>query len=289
MSRRLKAYLALFVMSVIWGAALPLVKPALNFISPFQFLYLRFLLATPFLLPVLFHYWRRIKIKSGLILKIIGLEFFGTAINLPLLYYGLQLTSATEASLIGATGPIFVILGGILFLHEKQTRQEWLGLLFCFLGTLILVFKPSANFSLIGNLLIIGYNLIYVIYVLLAKVWYKKVPKIFISSLSYPIALISLFLILIFTGQSVSVASLSIPSVLLATVYMAIPGSIIAWTLFLYGQNLIEVSEASLFTYLQGIIALPVAWYFLNELPTPTMFFAIILIAGGVFWAEKRV
>ena len=56
MSSRAKAYLALSVMAVIWGIALPLVKPALNFVTPYQFLYFRYLIAAPLLLPVLFGY-----------------------------------------------------------------------------------------------------------------------------------------------------------------------------------------------------------------------------------------
>lgn len=296
MRSRTKAYLALLTMAVLWGAALPIVKPSLSFISPLQFLYLRYLIAAPLLLPVLIFYLLKIKPTAATLLKIIALEFLGTAINLPLLYRGLQLTSATEASLIGATGPVFTVLGGIIFLHERETKREWRGLLLSFLGTLILIFEPfltgrnhAVGFSVLGNSLVLAYNLVYVIYVLLAKVYYKKIPKILVSSLSYPVALISFWLILVFTGQSFNPGLLAIPAVATASIYMAVFGSIVAWTLFLYGQNLIEASEASLFTYLQGVVAIPVAWVFLGEIPTFPMIIAIILIAWGVILAEKRV
>lgn len=289
MSSRAKAYLALLIMAVIWGAALPIVKPSLNFISPFQFLYLRYLLATPLLLPVLIYYLIKIKPSWKTILTIAALEFLGTAVNLPLLYFGLKLTSSIEASLIGAAGPVFIVLGGIIFLHERETKREWRGLTLSFLGTLTLIVEPlltgrnhGLGFSLLGNGLVLSYNLIYVIYVLLAKVHYKKIPKILVSSLSYPIALLSFWILLLISGLSPDPGLLKIPAVALAAGYMAIFGSIIAWTLFLYGQNLIEASEASLFTYLQGVVAIPVAWLFLGETPTWPMGLAIILIAYGI-------
>lgn len=295
MSSRAKAYIALFIMSVIWGIALPLVKPSLNFVSPYQFLYFRYLIAAPLLLPVFIVYAFKLKLSFKIYLKIIALEILGTPIALPILYQGLKLTTGLEASLLGATGPIFTVLGGIIFLNERETKREWRGLLLSFLGTIILVFEPLitgrnhiVGFSLLGNLLILFHNLFNTAYLLMAKKFYRKLPKIFVTSISYPVALISLGSILIFTGQSTSLQLLSIPSVALASGYMAIFGSIIALTLLLYGQNLIEASEASLFTYLQGIIAIPAAWIFLNEIPTWPMFFSMVIIAGGVYLAESR-
>lgn len=296
MSSRAKAYLALTIMAVIWGAALPIVKPSLNFVSPFQFLYFRYLIAAPLLLPVLIYYLFKLKPSLKTLLIIVILEFLGTAVNLPILYYGLKLTSSIEASLIGAAGPVFTVLGGIIFLHERETKREWRGLSLSFLGTLLLVIEPLLTgrnygvvFSLLGNGLVLTYNLIYVVYVLLAKVHYKKIPKILVSALSYPVALLSFWLLLTATGLSTSPTLLAIPPVALAAGYMALFGSIIAWTLFLYGQNLIEASEASLFTYLQGVVAIPVAWLFLGEIPTWPMIMAIFVIAWGVIFAEKRV
>jgi len=51
---------------------------------------------------------------------------------------------------------------------------------------------------------------------------------------------------------------------------------------------LIEASEASLFTYLQGVVAIPVAWLFLAEIPTWPMIIAIFIISFGVYLAEYR-
>jgi len=296
MSSRTKAYLALLAVALIWGMALPLVKPSLNFVSPFQFLYFRYLIAAPLLLPVLIGYAFKLKLTLKTYCQIIALEILGTPIALPLLYQGLKLTSGLEASLLGATGPIFTVVGGIIFFNERETKREWRGLLLSFLGTLILVLEPlitgknsGVGFSLLGNLLILGHNLLNTAYLLMAKKLYRQLPKLFVTGLSYPVALASLWLILTLTHQSTAISLLSIPAVALASGYMAILGSIVALALLLYGQNLIEVSEASLFAYLQGIIAIPTAWLILNEAPTWPMAAGIILITAGVIFAEKRV
>ncbi len=294
MSNRLKAYLALLGTALVWGAALPIVKPALNYISPTQFLYFRYLIAAPLLLPFLLKFFFKFKPSLHTVLNIFFVEsysFFG----LILLYRGLQLATALEASLIGATGPIFIVLGGILLLHEKEEKFEWTGLIISFIGTLILVLEPlltgknhSTSFSFTGNLMIIGYNLLNVFSVIYQKKLYKHIPKIYVSSLSYPIGLCIFFLILTLTGSSTSVSLLTIPSVILASGYMAIFGSIIGFTLFIYGQNLIEASEASLFTYLQGIIAIPFAYLMLKESVTWPQIIAVLIVSLGVYLAEQR-
>jgi drug/metabolite transporter (DMT)-like permease len=296
MSSRAKAYLALTTVAIIWGVALPLVKPSLEYVSPWQFLYFRYLIAAPLLLPVLLAYAWRLKLPLKTYLQITALEILGAPVALSLLYWGLKLTSGLEASLLGATGPIFTVLGGIIFLNERETKREWRGLTISFLGTILLVIEPlftgknhSVGFSLAGNWLILVHNLLNTAYLLLAKKCYQNLPKLFISSLSYPVALTCLWLGLVVTHQSTGLAALTIPAVALAAGYMALLGSIAALTLLLYGQSLIEVSEASIFTYLNGIVAIPAAWLLLNETPSWPMGLAILLIAAGVILAEKRV
>ena len=293
---RKRAYLALLINSIIWGAALPIVKPSFEYISPTQFLYLRYLIAAPLLLPFLVWFLIKLKLSLKKLVQIVLLEILGTPLALIILYQGLKQTSAIEASLIGATGPLFTIIGGIIFLKEKQEKHEWFGLLFSLIGTLILVFEPlltgrnhQASFSITGNLMVISYNLLWTSYLLIAKKLYRKIPKIFISSISYLVALIIFTLFLAIKGTVTPLSLLAIPSIAVATIYMAIFGSIIAFTLYIYGQNLIEASEASLFTYLHGIIAVPFSIFLLKESVTWPMILAIILISIGVFIGEYRL
>lgn len=293
--KRKLAYAALTITAIIWGAALPIVKPSLQYISATQFLYFRYLLATPLLIPVLIRSYLNIRPKGILLLKILALEIFGTPLSLLVLYEGLSKTSALEASLIATTGPIFVTIGGIIFLKEKEESREWIGLTLSLIGTLILVLEPIINgnnhvvtFSISGNLLVILYNLMWAIYLIIAKKLYKNLPKIFISSITYPIALLFFTILLRLTDNPTPLTLLQIPEVIFAALYMSTLGSVIAFTLYMYGQNLIEASEASLFSYLNGIIAIPIAFLLLHEVPTSLMFTAMILIAAGVFIAEYR-
>ena len=145
-----------------------------------------------------------------------------------------------EASLISSTAPIFVIIAGIIFLREKQEKHEWLGLALAIVGTLLIALKsPLNHFSPLGNLLVLSQNLIWAGYLILAKRYYHHLNKFFITSLSFWVGLASFFVLSRFTTPGPILADLSQPLVLLAALYMAVPGSILALTLYLYGQNLI--------------------------------------------------
>lgn len=301
-SRKL-AYIALLVNAVIWGAALPVVKPALNHVTPYQYLFYRYLLAVPFSIPPLVFLFKKYKPSLRSLFTILGLELIALTGALSFLYEGLKRTTSIEATLIANTAPIFIIIGGVLFLKEKEERHELIGLILAIAGMIILTFEPLISgrnslqsFSLTGNLLVLGHNSLWATYLLLAKKYYKNIPKLLIGFISLWIGLASFFLLTLLTDPQPSFAifiqsninNLALPSVFFASIYMAIFGSIVANTAYIYGNNLIEASEASLFFYLQPIIAIPLATLWLNESINFIIILALILATSGVIIAERR-
>ncbi|MFH1244437.1 MAG: DMT family transporter [bacterium] len=294
-TKRRLAYTALLLNCLIWGLALPIVKPALSHLTPIQFLYFRYLLAAPLSL-ILLPFIRLPKISLATLGKITLLEFIGTPILLAILYTGLAKTTGLEASLLGATSPLFTILGGIWFLKEHQTRREWQGLALAMIGTLLLTLEPLflgqtlTISSLSGNFLIILQNLIWAGYLIVAKRLYRSLPKLFVTAFSYWLGLFCFAGYLLTTRSLPPLSTLWLYDfqLLFPVLYMAILGSIVALALYLYGQDKIEASEASIFTYLQGVIAIPAAFFLLGEKPTLLTLLAIIIISYGVLRAELR-
>lgn len=299
---RRTAILLMLVNTVAWGAALPVVKPAFEFISPFEFLLGRFLVATIVSLPILFFYIRSVSQQQWKqwLPRILALEILGTIGSLALLYVGLARTSAIEASLITSTVPIFVTIGGIWWLKEREEPREWIGLSLAFVGAGILAIEPlltgrngSAEFSFTGNLLVLGQNVAIAVYYLLAKRWYHQIPKFLVTTVSFSVGTVGFFVLsLLEKNWSVAALVSSIqlnwtePSAMIAIGYMAVFGSIIGLTAYIKGQSGIEASEASLYTYLQPLVYIPLSIVLLRETTTPPMWVAVVIIALGVLIAE---
>ncbi len=292
---RRNAYLALLYNALVWGAAFPIIKPALDIISPTQYLYLRFLLAGILSLPLFIWWYHKTKPTIKKLSLYLVMELVGSVLPLLILYEGLSRTAALDASLIGATGPIFVVLGGVIFLRERQEKREWQGLALSLLGSLILVAEPlilgthaDTASSSFGNILILLYNIVWAVYAVLAKKIYKTHPPLYFGAITYLATALVYGLMMSYQGISISLSSLSIPAVAFPVLYMATLGSIVANICYLYAASKIEVSEANLFTYLNGVVAIPAAYLLLGEQPSWLTVLAVLVIAYGVIRAETR-
>ena len=301
-SSRSSAYIFLLGNTLLWGLAFPFIKLAFNQgLDPNIFLLGRYTLALLFSFPIIITILiTQPKIKQQItlknVLKIVSLEFLGTFITLFLLYQGLSRTSAIEASLISITWPLFVTLGGIFILKEKEQKHELAGLIITIIGTLILIIKPlltaKINGDFTGNLFILGQNVCIATYYLLTKKHYKGLNKWLTTHLSFWVGFIA-FLTLIFITQGspfhtliTTLSSFSWSS--FAIFYMAFFGSIIGLTFYLLGQERIEASEASLFTYLQPVFAIPLSFFLLHEGISWIEFIALAVVIIGVYIAQKR-
>ena len=133
---RLRAYVYLVVVAAVWGIAGPVIKFTLPNLPPFIFLTYRFLISTIVFLPVVL--LKKAKAppekKDFIILTLIAL--LGSSINLGFLFYGYNYTTVLDASILSATTPVFVVIASALFLKERVTKKEKIGILIVFLGTL---------------------------------------------------------------------------------------------------------------------------------------------------------
>lgn len=286
-SKRSKAYALLLLNTILWGFSPPIIKQALNFITPSQLLLGRYVLASLIFLPIFFYFKKRLILDT----KYLLLALLGTPLTLIPLYEGIKLTTSIEAAILTATTPILVILGGYLFLKEKVSTSEKLGVAVALAGTLLLAFEPLLSdgsgfqFSLLGNFLILASNLIWVAFLLLIK--RLKIDASQISLISYLVSIPVFALLIFFESGSLDTKYLILnTSATFGIIYMAIFGSIIAFWAYTKGQEYIEAGEASVFTYLQPVFTFPLAFFWLGETISRIGLLACLLIAAGVYFSE---
>jgi drug/metabolite transporter (DMT)-like permease len=295
--KRLSAYLLLTFTAIIWGIAGPVIKGTLAYLPPFTFLFWRFLIASLILLPLLI--WRAQKENETLktLLPIIPLGFLGVPLCLTLIYLGFERTTALDGTIIAALAPIFIVISGVLFLKEKVTRLETIGLLIAITGTTIIIIQPLieggalASKNIMGNLFIMVQNLVWTAYVILSKKEFRKHSPLIITAVSFITGLLVIFPFALLENDSqiFDFSSLIFNSnVFWGVLYMAFFSSVVAYFTFESGLKLIEASEATIFSYLQPIFAAPVAILWLGEKVTSTFLLGAIIITLGVFLTEFR-
>lgn len=294
MSSRLTAYLLLFATSAIWGFAGPILKYSFAYISPFEFLFWRFLLACLVTLPIMVWYYKKYPLKSHDFVRLAILGFLCTTLNLSLLLWGLSKTSVIEATLIGSLTPLLVVLASSVYLQEKLTKKMQFGLVLAIAGSILAVFQPllgQGTFfnSFTGNVLIFLGGLAWVGFVLLSKKWEHADLKPFhIVSFSFFIGLVSFFIITVYTqGPDISLAQVP-PQVWLPLIYMAVFSSLVAYTAYEIALSKINVSQADMFGYLSAVWAIPLAIVWLKEEFSLISLVSMALIIAGITLAEYR-
>jgi len=294
---RIRAYIYLLIVVVIWGIAPSVIKFALGELPPFLFLTYRFFITTVVLLPFFL-----IAKNKGLNLKTLPLIFvvslLGSTINLGLLFYGTNLTTSLDSSLITATAPIFVALTGVWFLHEHVTKREKLGIIITIVGTVIIAFQSffemggAAVHSVLGNTIIFISNIAFTAYLLTSKEALRKgVSPFAITFMMFFVGFFATLPLALSEGGSANLVAKVMHisfSAQLSVVFMALFSGALAYVLYQKAQKSIEASEAAVFTYLTPLVTAPFGVLWLHEKLTTPYIIGSIVIAVGVFLAEYK-
>lgn len=141
MKNRAPLYAALVATTMVWGGSFVAIKQALRFLTPLQLVWMRF--APSALLFAMLLAWReretvrrllRCEWRSLCLMGLFSVITYHLALNT-----GEQLIPAGTASLIIALNPACVFLLSALFLRERVTWLQVMGLGLAFVGLFVIV------------------------------------------------------------------------------------------------------------------------------------------------------
>jgi len=297
--KRFLGSLMLLVVSLIWGAASPVVKHTLTWFNPWLFLTYRFFLSTLIAIAYLYVTQTPFPKKTSDKLLLVTTSIVSAPLSLFLFFTALSKTTALSGSLITAAGPLFLVLGGVLFFRDRIRKNEKIGIVITILGTFLIVIGPFILNSqmdtlgkLEGNALMLLAVLTDIVGALLSKEAMKKgINPTLVAQFQFIVGFI-LFVPLLFLWQSpetIVTTLINAPKEAhLGTLFMAIFSGTIAYTLRNIAIKTIEVSESALFQYLQPLWAAILAVLWLGEPITKSYVLGGTIIAIGVLIAEYK-
>jgi len=182
-SRPLAATLWMLVTGLCFVAVTALVKYMGDGIPPAEMAFLRYLIGSVFLLPLVLPLMRRAKLTR----RQWGL--FGTrgvlhALGVVLWFFAMTRIPLAEVTAINYLSPVFVTIGAALFLGEKLAFRRIAAVLAALIGTLIIL-RPGFREISPGHLAMLLTSLVFGVSYLLAKVTADEVdPGIVVGMLS---------------------------------------------------------------------------------------------------------
>jgi drug/metabolite transporter (DMT)-like permease len=133
---------AMLLLALIWGLSIPVTKLGLVTVPPLTLTALRFGVAVPLLLIVSAH---RLRVPWRAVPSVVALGVMGITLGNVAQSFGVQGTSASAATIISATIPVFVVIFASFRLHQPVTSWQWIGLFAAFAGIALVALGSGAG------------------------------------------------------------------------------------------------------------------------------------------------
>jgi drug/metabolite transporter (DMT)-like permease len=276
--RKIRHWLALLILSLIWGTSYILMKKGLESFSPYQVGALRIVITFICLLPVALRHFHHLNKTNILSIIIIGL--FGSVIPAFLFPLAETKISSSLAGMINSLSPVFTLVFGITIYKRKAIGTQIAGVFLGLLGAAGLLYTGSFTFNLYGLLVVLATILSGISSNEVSKV--KELNGIKITALSFFVTSPLAIIYLLFSDLSVPFHTENWVRNLSYIGILAVFGSAIA--LVIYYLLIRDTSPifASSVTYFIPIVA--TLWGLAdNEQFYSSMLISIIFIFAGVF------
>lgn len=290
------AILYLLFATAMWGASFVLIKIGLREVPPVTLAALRYSLTSVIFMGVIFSRFKARELLDYLkrdfrVLSAIGF----TGVFLPSVFQnvGMQYTNASIASILMATGPVFVALLAAVFLNESLGSKKLGGIALALFGAVMISTQgdlsgikemPSYMF---GNVLLLLAAISYGPYTLLSKIRVNVEEPIVV--LTWSTAIGSLFLLAFMTIYESGNALFSLTSsawiIVLALVLFP---TALAFFLWFEALKRMDASKVSIFIFLIPVFAVAFSRIFLSEPITSFTIVSAVLVLFGVYMSQQE-
>ena len=276
-----------------WGVGVTLTKVALTEIAPTTLLIIQLVSSVLFLTVICYareghlpFSWQHLKQGYA--------GIFEPALSYMLGIFGIQLTTATNATLIGSSEVILTILCAAIFLGEKLTPVKLLLASSSFLGVLLLMLKDGQNSgqaSLGGDLLVLTGTLFAVLYVLFSKHQIASVTPLQLTASQQLVGLlvtIVCFGLLSLMHPAYEVSAAGIPRLFwLLAIGSGIMQYALAFLLYLITLQTLPAGNAAFYIALIPVFGIASAVIILGEQPSLGQWVGGLLVVISSYWASR--
>ncbi|MFT4522412.1 MAG: drug/metabolite transporter (DMT)-like permease [Bacteroidia bacterium] len=287
-----KVHLALFGVALIYGGTYSIAKGVMpQYLGPSGFVFLR--IATAAVLFNLVAWLKGFeKLEPGDLMKLAIAGFFGVAGNMMFFFNGLSRTTATNASTLMLTAPIFVVIFSLLLLKTKIYWHQIAGILIAAIGAMLLIGGEGIqieNNTLFGDAMIIVNAISFAFYLVYVKQLLVKYEVITITRYTF---IFGIIYTIPFAFNDLLIADYgSFPASIWASLaFVAVMTTFVAYLLNAWAVKYAMPAVVGSYIYLQPIIATFIAVLFAGEmLSVKKVIFALLIFVGVYLVSSFKV
>lgn len=288
-----RGYMALATTCILWGTTWVVSKLGVNEIPPLQMAYIRQFIAG-ICFVVYFMLYKKMPLPSlkqfrWIIVMAVLMFVFANGLST----WSLKFIPTGLSALIGALYPLSVVIIEKVFFKSKQLNIiTFLGLFLGLTGVGIVFYEHA--FASFNSYFLIGLSLS----IVAMLSW--SIGTVFLARNKAAInpyygtgwqMLISSFILLIMaetTQPTLSITAISL-KVWMVILYLVIFGSLISFAAFIYSMKKLPAAIASLYAYINPLVAMVLAAFVLNEKLTINILWGAIVTLIGVYLVNYSI
>jgi len=283
--------LMLLSMALIWGVNFSVVKYGTRVMPPLAFNALRVMLATVVLCGVAVALRaQRPSRRDAVRLALLGL--LGHGVYQFCFIQGVARSTVATAALVLASSPALIGLVGRVIGTDRPSRRQWMGIALQLLGMAGVVLgsavqpSTSAEAPLVGALILLAGSMSWAFYAVLLKPFTQRVHPIHLSAFT----LLGGVGVLVGLGAPALLAldPRTVPTAGWGAVaYAGLAAMVVAYLFYYRGVRVLGPVRTAMYSNLQPLIAMAVAFVSLHEVPTAWQLGGAAAITTGLLVSRK--
>ena len=274
----------LLMSALIWGSSFIVMKNAVDFISPFTLLCIRFVLSTIFISILFFNKIKKIKKQDLLGGFLAGLALFSA---FSIQTFGLQLTTPGKNAFLTAVYCTIVPLLSWLYFKKKPDKAQIFAAILCFIGVGFVSLDSSLKVNL-GDLYTLIGGFLYAVHIIVSEKAMKKTSPIIITALQFAFASIFSF-IAASLFEDISVVFHIDSSIYLQILYLAFFATTLCYLFQNVGQKFVNENIAALLLSLESVFGVFFSILFGQEIMTLQIGLGFMIIFISVLISETKL
>ncbi len=291
--RKTTISLLLVLVSLVWAGSFIAVKVTVNEIPPIHLGFLRFLVATPIMVALIFLLKkdRRIPIKKEFFLLVI-LGLTGVTLLYLFQFIGIEYTTASTSSVLISTNVVFIVLLSTVFLKEAFSFKKTFGVVLSFVGVATVIFAQSNNDAvsfnnqfMVGCVLVLLSAFCWASYSVVGKKLLAKYDPFTVTAYAFVFGTV-LYLPFVFTDMVSVIQNVSFNG-WMAVLYLAVLCSVFGYVAWYYALSKVDAGKAAVFLNFIPLFTIMLSLLLINEVPNLVFLAGAGLIIFGVYLAQK--
>ena len=282
-------FLGLLAMNVVWAGSYSATKVLMADAPFFLVTSLRYLIALPPLVAIAAAR-HGLRMNAGDLLRCAAMGVATFALTPLLMYWGVDLSRASDAAVITAGEPILAAVGAWVFLGERIGRRVRIALVLAFAGVLLLseFWSESSPIHPAGPLLILVAVMFEASYSVIGKHVLARHPPLKTAAVALGFGCAVNTVAVTALGWWPRATAIPPAGWLLLAGYLAGLCTLVGYTFWFFALRHTPVSKVAISIFVQPVLGVVIAWIWVSEVPTPWQIAGTALICCALAIAVIR-